>query len=140
MRPRIREIDHVVIRVRHMDAALRFYVDGLGCRVERRVEALGLVQLRAGRSLVDLVDVAGTIGRQGGGAPDSGPNMDHFCLRLDRFDAEDLRRHWRALGVECGPVEIRYGAEGAGPSIYLRDPDGNRVELKGPPAREQAQR
>ena len=129
----IRGIDHVVLRVRDVERALRFYCGALGCREERRIEALGLVQLRAGSALIDLVDVAGALGRLGGGPPgDSGRNMDHVALQLAAFDADALRAELVAAGIEAGEVGERYGAEGMGPSLYVRDPDGNVVELKGP--------
>ena len=88
---------------------------------------------RAGRSLVDLVDVEGKIGKQGGAPPGAqGRNMDHFCLRVDPFDGAAIQAHLKAHGVEPGAVEQRYGAEGDGPSIYFTDPEGNTIELKGP--------
>jgi catechol 2,3-dioxygenase-like lactoylglutathione lyase family enzyme len=122
--------------VRDLDAALRFYTGTLGCSEERRIDALGLVQLRAGASLIDLVPVDSPLGKHGGGAPDpAAKNVDHFCLRIEPFDAEALAAHLRAHGVEPGDVGERYGADGHGPSMYLRDPDGNVVELKGPPTR-----
>ena len=131
----IRDIDHIVLRVADLDAMLRFYVGALGCAVERRRDDIGLVQLRAGRSLIDLVPVAGELGRAGGAAPGpEGRNLDHFCLRVEPFDEPEIRRHLLAHGVHAGPTETRYGAEGNGPSIYLSDPQGNTVELKGPPA------
>ena len=131
---RIRGIDHVVIRARDVERMIAFYRDVLGCAVERRVDDLGLVQLRAGSALIDLVDVAGTIGREGGAAPGAeGRNMDHLCLRLEDFDAAALRAHLESHGVAPGEVVRRYGAEGNGPSIYISDPEGNTVELKGPP-------
>ena len=131
---RIREIDHLVLRVVDLDRMLRFYCDALGCSVERRQDEIGLVQLRAGRSLIDLVPVSGKLGRAGGAAPGpEGRNLDHFCLRVEPFDAVALRAHLETHGVEAGAVEARYGAEGEGPSIYLADPEGNVVELKGPP-------
>ncbi len=130
----IREIDHVVLRVRDADASLRFYVDALGCSEERRSDALGLIQLRAGRSLIDLVPVDGPLGRAGGpAAGDSGRNVDHIALRLEALDEPRLRAHLAAHGIEAGDVATRYGAEGNGPSLYLRDPDGNVIELRGPP-------
>ena len=130
-----REIDHVVLRVRALAPMLRFYCDALGCSVARRDDALGLIQLRAGRSLIDLVPVDSELGRRGGAAPGrQGHNMDHVCLRLEAFDADAIAAHLRALGVQPGPVQARYGAEGLGPSIYLQDPDGNTVELKAGPA------
>jgi catechol 2,3-dioxygenase-like lactoylglutathione lyase family enzyme len=129
----IRGIDHVVLRVRDVERALRFYCGVLGCREERRIDALGLVQLRAGSALIDLVDVAGALGRLGGEPPgDTGRNMDHVALQLAAFDAGALRAELAAAGVEAGEVGERYGAEGMGPSLYIRDPDGNVVELKGP--------
>ncbi len=131
---RIRELDHIVLRVVDLAAMLRFYCDVLGCRIEKRQEALGLVQLRAGRSLIDLVPVQGKLGRVGGAAPGrEGRNLDHFCLRVEPFDEAAIRRHLEAEGVEAGALEARYGAEGMGPSIYVSDPEGNTVELKGPP-------
>jgi glyoxylase I family protein len=130
----LREIDHIVLRVVDVDKMLRFYVDVLGCSVERRQDAIGLVQLRAGSSLVDLVPVDGKLGRMGGAAPGrEGRNVDHFCFRVEPFDAQAIHADLAAHGVQAGPVSQRYGAEGEGPSIYLDDPEGNTVELKGPP-------
>jgi len=133
---RIREIDHLVLRVIDLDKMLSFYCGALGCTIERRQDAIGLVQLRAGRSILDLVPIDGKLGRAGGSAPGSeGRNLDHFCLRVEPFDEAAIRSQLREHGVSAGPVESRYGAEGAGPSMYLTDPEGNVVELKGPPSR-----
>lgn len=131
----ITHIDHLVLRVVDLDRMVAFYVGVLGCSIERRQDAIGLVQLRAGSSLVDLVPVDGKLGSAGGAAPGKeGRNMDHFCFRVEPFDEAAIRRQLAAAGVDAGPVESRYGAEGEGPSIYLSDPEGNVVELKGPPA------
>ncbi len=130
---RIREIDHLVLRTERVQAMIAFYTDVLGMSVERRLDDIGLIQLRAGRSLLDLVPVDSELGRKGGAAPGAhGHNLDHFCVRVDPFDEEALRDHLKTRGVEAGPTERRYGAEGTGPSIYIQDPDGNTVELKGP--------
>ncbi len=130
-----RGIDHVVLRVANVERAIAFYRDVLGFPVERRLEELGLVQLRAGHSLIDLVDVDSPLGRAGGGAVDpDARNVDHFALTLERFDDAAIRAHLARAGVEASDTGRRYGAEGFGPSIYIRDPDGNTVELKGPPA------
>ena len=130
----IQGLDHVVLRTDAVDDMIRFYRDVLGCTLERRVDEVGLIQLRAGAALIDLVDVDGEIGRKGGPAPGAdGYNMDHLCLRVAPFDAAAIAAHLSRHGIEAGPVERRYGAEGFGPSIYLSDPDGNTVELKGPP-------
>ncbi len=131
---KLQGLDHLVLRVVDLDAMLRFYTGTLGCSIERRQDEIGLVQLRAGHSLIDLVPVDGKLGRMGGAAPGTeGRNMDHFCLRVEPFDAVSIRAHLAAQGVEAGDTESRYGAEGEGPSIYLSDPEGNVVELKGPP-------
>ncbi|NDP43868.1 MAG: VOC family protein [Aromatoleum sp.] len=132
---RIREIDHVVLRVRDLTRSLAFYCDALGCAVERRQDAIGLVQLRAGRSLIDLVPIDGVLGRAGGAAPGAeGRNVDHFCVRVDPFDDAAIRAHLTRHAVDVGPTESRFGADGEGPSMYITDPDGNVVELKGAPA------
>jgi catechol 2,3-dioxygenase-like lactoylglutathione lyase family enzyme len=131
---RPREIDHVVLRVRDVEAMMAFYCGLLGCTLERRRDDIGLVQLRAGRSLIDLVPVEGRLGRQGGAAPGrEGRNLDHLCLRIDPFDGEAIRAFLIGRGAAAGEVASRYGAEGEGPSIYVSDPEGNTVELKGPP-------
>lgn len=124
-------IDHIVLRVQDVRRALEFYRDTLGCTVEREQRAQGLTQLRAGRSLIDLVAADGPLGgRAVPGAP-HGPNVDHFCLTIVPFDEGALRAHLAAHGIEAGEGATRYGAEGEGRSLYIEDPDGNRVELKG---------
>lgn len=131
----IKQLDHIVLRVVDLDRMLRFYHDVLGCAMERRQEELGLYQVRAGASLIDLVPLDGKLGRAGGAAPGAeGRNLDHFCLRVDPYDEAAIRAHLKAHGVEPGESGSRYGAEGEGPSLYLRDPEGNVIELKGPPA------
>ncbi|MDB5945924.1 MAG: family virulence protein [Ramlibacter sp.] len=130
---RIKHIDHVVLRVRSLEPMLRFYIDVLGCTLEKVQDDLGLYQLRAGASLIDLVPVEGKLGRMGGAPPGGeGRNLDHFCISIEPFDGEALRALLQSRGGQPGPVEIRYGAEGTGPSVYLHDPEGNEVELKGP--------
>lgn len=127
-------LDHVVLRVADLDRAIAFYGDVLGCPVERRLDELGLVQLRAGGALIDLVGVDTPLGREGGGpVSDDGRNVDHFALALDDFDEPAIRAHLEHHEVESGKTGERYGATGSGPSIYIKDPDGNTVELKGPP-------
>lgn len=130
----IRHIDHLVLRVTDLRAMMAFYTDVLGCPVEKVQPDLGLYQLRAGTALIDLVPVDGKLGAQGGAAPGiEGRNLDHFCLRVDPFDADAIIAHLRASGANPAPLASRYGAEGQGPSIYVPDPEGNIVELKGPP-------
>jgi len=131
---RIKRIDHIVLRVTDLQAMLGFYIDVLGCEPEKVQEGIGLYQLRAGASLIDLVPVDGKLGKMGGAAPgQEGRNLDHLCLSIEPFDGEAILRYLGARGYAAGPVESRYGAEGHGPSIYVKDPEGNVVELKGPP-------
>ena len=130
----IREIDHIVLRVTKLEAMLQFYCDVLGCRIERTQEELGLTQLRVGRSMIDMVTVDGKLGIPGGKPPGvEGRNMDHLCLRVEPFNAESIYEHLKKHGIEAGELGSRYGAEGEGPSIYLKDPEENVVELKGAP-------
>lgn len=131
----IREIDHVVLRVLDPARMQDFYREVLGCYEVRRQDEIGLVQLRAGSAMLDLVAVDSKLGRMGGAAPGrEGHNVDHICFRVEPFDEIAIRAHLRAHGVEAGPTASRFGAEGEGPSIYLQDPEGNAIELKGPPA------
>lgn len=130
----IKGLDHIVLRVRDREAMLRFYCGVLGCTLEREQAEIGLFQVRAGRSLIDLVPVDGKLGRMGGAAPGKeGRNLDHFCITLDGYDEAKIRAHLSVHGVEIGEAGSRYGAEGEGPSLYISDPEGNIVELKGPP-------
>lgn len=133
---RLLALDHIVLRVVDLDRARAFYCDVLGCAFEKWQEQFGLLQLRAGTSLIDLVALDGPLGRVGGAGPGrEARNVDHFCLRIAPFEESELRRHLAAHSIEVGEVVQRYGAEGNGPSLYITDPDGNVVELKGPPAR-----
>lgn len=129
---RIQLIDHVVLRTENVQRLVDFYSSVLGCEVERTLPAeVGLTQLRAGDSLIDIVDVESELGRAGGGPPQSsGKNLDHLCLRLEAISEEDLRSELKKRGVEAGKFSRRYGAQGFGPSIYIEDPDGNVVELR----------
>lgn len=127
-------IDHVVLRVSDLQRSVAFYQDVLGCPVDRWREALGMVHLAAGSSLIDLVALEGPLGQAGGAGPGSeGRNLDHVCLRVEPFDEQALRAHLEAAGVLVEPAQKRYGADGEGMSVYCFDPDGNRIELKGPP-------
>ena len=131
---KIKHIDHLVLRVVNLQAMLDFYIKVLGRPLEKIQEDIGLYQVRAGNSLIDFVPVDGPVGKLGGAAPGAeARNLDHFCVRVDPFDADEILQYLRSNGIERGNVESRYGAEGEGPSIYVKDPEGNVVELKGPP-------
>jgi len=120
----VERIDHVVLRVRDQPAMVRFYEQALGFKVERRLERISLVQLRAGASLLDLVPAER--------ATDA-PNMDHLCFRVEPFDRDAIVTRLAPFNISVGETVERYGAEGNGPSVYFNDPEGNQIELKGPP-------
>ena len=127
-------LDHLVLRTNKLQQVIRFYEDVLGCKVERKVDTIGLYQLRAGASLIDIVDTDGELGKRGGPPPgDGGLNLDHYCLRIEPWDEGAIRKHLEENGVKAPKTSSRYGADGTGPSIYIWDPEGNTVELKGPP-------
>jgi glyoxylase I family protein len=110
-----------------------FYCDVVGCSLDKRVDELGLVHLRAGTSMIDLISVEGRLGLTGGAPPAAfGHNMDHLCLRVEDFHLESLVAHLQAYGVAASDVYQNYGAEGYGASIYIKDPEGNTIEFKGP--------
>lgn len=119
----VERIDHVVLRVRDLPAMVKFYEQALGFKVERTLERLSLVQMRAGASMLDLVQ---------GERPQSGGNMDHLCFRIEPFDRTAIERRLSPLGIAIGETFQRYGAEGTGSSVYFNDPEGNQIELKGP--------
>ncbi|MCH8057015.1 MAG: VOC family protein [Proteobacteria bacterium] len=129
---RVRAIDHIVLRTAHLADMVDFYSRVLGCAVERTLpEEVGLYQLRAGSALIDIVAVDSELGRLGGGPPTTRQNnLDHFCLQIDSFEEQALLDWLSQQGIEASEFEIRYGAQGFGPSVYIRDPDGNTVELK----------
>ena len=121
---RITELDHVVLRCVDQARALHFYTAVLGCTEERRLDAIGLIQLRAGRSLIDLVPADAPPSR-------AAPNLEHFCVAIAVEDVALVVAHLAANDVEMvGEPMVRYGATGFGASVYCRDPEGNVVELK----------
>jgi glyoxylase I family protein len=122
---KVERIDHVVLRVRDLAGMVRFYEGALGFREERRIERLNLVQMRAGASMLDLVrsETQGPVV----------PNMDHLCFRIEPFDRDAIVTQLAPFGISVGETVQRYGAEGTGPSVYFHDPEGNQIELKGPP-------
>lgn len=126
-------LDHLVLRVRQPMRMLDFYCRVLGCKLEREVADLGLYQLRAGQHLIDLVDIQGPLGGDGQAVDQCQANMDHFCLIITPFEVESLARYLTANRVIFEPAVMRIGAQGEGLSMYVYDPEGNQVELKGVP-------
>jgi catechol 2,3-dioxygenase-like lactoylglutathione lyase family enzyme len=130
---RVLRIDHIVLRCERIASMIAFYCDTLGFEIAKRNDPLGLIHLRAGTAMIDLVSLDGPLGRAGGAAAGSeGRNLDHLCLRVDPFDPDALARHFQDQGIAVSEVRSRFGAEGDGPSFYVHDPEGNQVEIKGP--------
>jgi glyoxylase I family protein len=132
----LKGLDHVVLRVRDIEAMMAFYCGVLGCTLAKHNEPLGLYHLDAGGSMIDLVTLDGMLGQAGGAGPGDalaagGRNVDHIALKVSPFDGEAIQVHLSTHGLTAGEAVTRFGAEGDGPSIYLTDPEGNGVELKG---------
>jgi|TARA_B110000438_G_scaffold206508_1_gene198211 catechol 2,3-dioxygenase-like lactoylglutathione lyase family enzyme len=130
IRPKL--IDHIVLRTDRYRELIDFYCDVLGCTLERETsDEVGLTQLRAGDSLIDIVNVVGELGKAGGPSPnEEGNNVDHFCLQIEPVGEEALQAYLRENGVAVEEYQDRYGAQGLGRSIYLKDIAGNTVELR----------
>lgn len=130
----VQRIDHLVFRVLDLPRSVAFYEAVLGCKVVRRRDDLGLIHVRVGASMVDLISITGKLGRAGGaGAGAEGRNVDHLCLRIDPFIEQSIVLHLQRHGITPhGPAATNFGAEGEGLSLYFSDPDGNTIELKGP--------
>jgi len=120
----VERIDHVVLRCRDLPGMVRFYEQALGFNVERKLDRISLVQMRAGASLLDLIAAE---------RPQDAANMDHLCFRIEPFDRPAIESRLSPLGIALGETVERYGAEGTGLSVYFNDPEGNQIELKGPP-------
>lgn len=125
-------IDHVVLLVRDIGQAQRFYETVLGCSVDRALPEYGMLQLRAGASLIDLVDIGSEEGAWGRPEIEGGRNVDHVCIATGPCDEQAMRAHLSRMGVAIVEEGIRYGAKGDGMSFYICDPSGNQIELKGP--------
>lgn len=131
----VQGFDHIVLRIRDKARMLGFYCDVLGLTVDRDRPEFGLTHVRAGPQMIDLVTLDGPLGKLGGEGPGrDGRNLDHFALQVRPFDESTIRAHLARHGVEVVDSGQRYGADGTGLSLYVRDPEGNTVEIKGPSA------
>ena len=128
---RTKGLDHIVLRAKDIDRMLGFYRDVLGLPIAKHNKPLGLWHLKAGSSMIDLVDMFGPLGKAGGPTPGEARNVDHLALKIEPFDETAILTYFDSKGVYAEPAKTRFGADGDGPSIYLSDPEGNGVELKG---------
>ena len=125
-------LDHVVLLVDNMDAAKSFYTEVIGCTVDNALPQYGMLQLRAGAALIDLVEFTSPEGAWAKPEVEGGRNMDHVALAIGTCDGDKLRDHLARHDVEVVEEGVRYGAKGDGYSFYVRDHAGNTIELKGP--------
>jgi catechol 2,3-dioxygenase-like lactoylglutathione lyase family enzyme len=123
-------LDHVVLLVGDMGVAKRFYCEVVGCAVDRELPEYGMLQLRVGASLIDLVDIGSEKGAWARPPVEGGRNMDHVCIATAGFDPAQVHAHLAGHGVEIVEEGVRYGATGDGYSVYFNDPFGNQIELK----------
>jgi catechol 2,3-dioxygenase-like lactoylglutathione lyase family enzyme len=115
-------LDHIVLNVADVERSLSFYVDQLGLQPVR-VEEWRRQQVPFPSARVDastIIDLLRT--------PRTGENANHFCLVVDPTDFDSIKASGRFEVVD-GPGR-RYGAQGDGTSLYVRDPDDNVVELR----------
>ena len=126
-------IDHLLLLVSGMSKTLAFYRDVLGCSIENELPEFAMVQLRAGAALIDLVDVDVREGQWARPEVAGGRNLNHVCIAVAQYDERELRRHLAAHGATIIEEGVHGGARGDSLSIYVRDPSGNTIELKGPP-------
>ena len=117
---KIQGLDHIVLRTGHIEQMQTFYCDVLGCQVEKINKAIGLIHLRAGDHLIDLLHVD---------HPSTGKNLEHFCLRIQSFNYLLLQKHFQEHGIETVCYGTRYSGLGHGFSFYVSDPDGNEIEF-----------
>jgi catechol 2,3-dioxygenase-like lactoylglutathione lyase family enzyme len=119
---RVTALDHVVLNVADVERSLRFYVDELG------LEPIHVEEWRKGERLFPSVRVSADSIIDLLAAPRTGENADHLCLVVEPMDFDALVASGR-FEILGGPG-TRFGARGDGTSVYLRDPDGNLVELR----------
>lgn len=119
---RIVGFDHVVLNVADVERSLAFYVEQLG------LEPVRVEEWRRGEVIFPSVRVDPTTIIDLLATPPDGRNVDHLCLVVEPVDLAAVAASG-AFEVVDGP-DRRFGAQGDGTSLYVRDPDGNVVELR----------
>ena len=128
---KITELDHIGLRVKDVEASLRFYSELLGLKAERvdewRKGEIGFPSVRLNAdTLIDFF-----LSEKKVDNANKEINQDHFCLVIEPTDMEHLKVRLEELGVRihAGPGK-RWGAHGDATSLYMYDPDQNVVELR----------
>ncbi|MFJ9085234.1 VOC family protein [Streptomyces sp. NPDC102384] len=119
---RVKALDHLVLNVADVDKSLEFYAGRLGLAAER------VEEWRAGKVPFPSVRIDDSTVIDLFATPRVESNVDHFCLVVDPLDWQEVIDSG-AFEVLEGPVP-RWGARGQAQSVYVKDPDGNTVELR----------
>lgn len=121
-------LDHVALVTRNLAAMKKFYSEGLGLPIENEGRAKAgyqVVTLRTGDAVIDLFEATPT-----NPAPPANLSEEHFCLRATGSSIYDVIATLKRRGLEPTQAEVNSGAGGKGLSIFVRDPDGNKIEVK----------
>jgi catechol 2,3-dioxygenase-like lactoylglutathione lyase family enzyme len=123
-----RGFDHIALVTRRLAEMRRFYAECLGLTVEQESKAkagYNVVTLRAGDALLDLFEAGPT-----NPAPLANLSEEHFCLSATGSSIYDVIATLKRKGLEPTQAEVNAGSKGKGLSTFVRDPDGNKVEIK----------
>jgi glyoxylase I family protein len=126
----LRAIDHVVLIVDDLERAVKWYAEVVGATEEGDLRQFGMVQLRSGASMIDLVDAASETGGWAKPKVDGGRNMDHLCLEIGPVTKQAMQAHLKKHKLDVEEEGWRSGAKGEGYSWYIRDPWDHQIELK----------
>jgi len=126
-------IDHIVFLIDDMPNALKFYGEVLGCQPGYSYPKIGMEQLWCGNALIVLSDTTHPSAKSKIPPAKGRSNIDHVCINLSPIEVPDLIAHLNAHNVQIDATAFHGGARGMGNSVYIQDPFGNRLELKGPP-------
>lgn len=120
---RVVGLDHIVLVTPDVERSLEFYMEVLGLTGER------VDEWRSGRVPFPSVRVDDTTLIDLMHGERTGENLAHFCLVIESTDLAALAADAR-LADATTPSDGMFGARGYASSVYLRDPDGNTVELR----------
>jgi glyoxylase I family protein len=121
-------VDHIALVTKKLEAMKKFYIEGLELTLEQEGKAkagYNVVTLRAGESLIDLFEASPT-----NPAPAANLSAGHFCLSATGTSIYDVIATFKRKGLDPSQAEVNSGAKGKGLSIWVRDPDGNKIEIK----------
>jgi catechol 2,3-dioxygenase-like lactoylglutathione lyase family enzyme len=120
--------DHIALVTKKLAAMKSFYTESLGLTLEQEGKVKAgyyVVTLRAGDALLDLFEASPT-----NPAPLANLSEEHFCLCATGSSIYDVIATLKRKGLDPSQAEVNNGAKGKGLSTWVRDPDGNKVEIK----------